>query len=112
MDLPLAIRRFVASCLDETWFCIGDVDMHAYRTRSGTVPGAPGADIYFQFIFSRVLAKIQEDLEEAELAAYCPVAGTSQRLRLPIPTWMDDFAVPLMAPRPEQLWSGLEKLCR
>ena len=103
VDLPLAIRRFVASCLDETWFCIGDVDMHAYRTRSGRVPGAPGADIYFQFIFSRVLAKIQEDLEEAELAAYCPVAGTSQRLRLPIPTWMDGFAVPLMAPRPEQL---------
>ena len=106
-EVPLALRRFITAGLDHSWFSIGQEPEHRYITRSGTVPGAPLADLYFQYIFSQVLAEIKRQFEETDLAAGCP----SMRLRqvsetgapeaaptLPIPTWMDDIALPILAP--------------
>ncbi|CAE7343965.1 unnamed protein product [Symbiodinium sp. CCMP2592] len=101
--VPLAVRRYVAAGLDRTWFSVGQSPRHVYETRCGSVPGAPLADLYFQIIFSQVLANIYAGLEENGLIANCPGTSASSQLSLPIPTWMDDIAVPVLAPKPCQL---------
>ncbi|CAE7225175.1 unnamed protein product [Symbiodinium sp. CCMP2592] len=101
--VPLAVRRYVAAGLDRTWFSVGQSPRHVYETRCGSVPGAPLADLYFQIIFSQVLANIYAGLDENGLIANCPGTSASSQLSLPIPTWMDDIAVPVLAPKPCQL---------
>ncbi|CAE7942578.1 unnamed protein product [Symbiodinium sp. KB8] len=108
--VPEAIRRFVAACLDSTWFCIGSSPMHFYCTRSGTVPGAPLADLMFQLVFSKVLARISAEAEDAAILSWHPGRSTEACLPLPAPSWMDDVAFPVISADPAALLQQASQL--
>ena len=91
------VRRVVASMLDRTWFGMGPSGDLVYRTVTGTTPGAPLADLAFQFIFSTVLRRLQEQLEDMDCTA---LVGTDLGVKVPQPTWMDDLAIPFATDLP------------
>ena len=101
--VPSAIQRFVAACLDNTWYCVGREPGHFYLTRTGSVPGAPLADLLFQLAFGRVLADISEQADTLGIRPLCPTAPGGTALPLPAPSWMDDVAFPVLADRPAEL---------
>ena len=96
-DTPEAIRRLVVSNLDCSWFATGAGGKHIFRSHSGTVPGAPLADILFQEIFSTAIANLRQRLSEAGVLASLRARGSPHRLELPMPSWMDDLAIPIAA---------------
>ncbi|CAE7761117.1 unnamed protein product [Symbiodinium sp. CCMP2456] len=101
--VPSAVQRFVAACLDNTWYCVGREPGHFYLTRTGSVPGAPLADLLFQLAFGRVLADISERADALGIRPLCPTAPGGAVLPLPAPSWMDDVAFPVLADRPAEL---------
>ena len=101
--VPTAVRRFIAANLDHTWYGIGGTPTHFFRTRSGTVPGAPLADLLFQLVFGQVLGHISEESEHQGIRPLLPGSGDAAAMHLPAPSWMDDVAFPLISEAPDQL---------
>ena len=93
--VPIEVRRVVAASLDRTWFGVGDSCELTYSTLTGTTPGAPLADLAFQYIFSTTLRQLQSILKDIDCRAF---VGDGAEIQvpplLPPPTWMDDLAVP------------------
>ena len=89
--VPIEVRRVVAATLDRTWFGVGDSCELTYSTLTGTTPGAPLADLAFQYIFSTILRQIQGILKDIDCKAF---VGDRAEIQVPPPTWMDDLAVP------------------
>ncbi|CAE7506713.1 unnamed protein product, partial [Symbiodinium sp. CCMP2456] len=89
--VPLEVRRVVAAMLDSTWFGLGDSCDRLYQTQTGTPPGAPLADLTFQYVFATVLDKLSQRLQEAGCRA---LIGLRSEIVAPAPSWMDDVAVP------------------
>eukprot|EP00439_Symbiodinium_sp_Y106_P048541 s310_g6.t1 len=94
-DTPEPIRRLVLSSYDSSWFLIGEEDPRTYLTRSGTIPGAPLADLAFQMSFSMALQGLQERMKEAGCQAQLQAHDSLQTFTVPSPSWMDDLAVPI-----------------
>ena len=94
------VRRVVASMFDQTWFGIGQAGDIVYRTVTGTTPGAPLADLAFQFIFSTVLRRLNELLEDMDCRA---MVGSAKDVQVPQPTWMDDLAIPFTSASPAEV---------
>ncbi|CAE7835275.1 unnamed protein product [Symbiodinium sp. CCMP2592] len=90
------VRRMVASLLDSTWFSLTAGGDRPYLTHTGTTPGAPLADLLFQYIFATVLHQLRKKLDDLDCRAF---AGADLRVQLPDPTWMDDLSVPFLAER-------------
>ena len=86
------LRQFLASTLSQTWFLIGDQSV--FVTKTGTMPGAPLADLIFQFAFAHFLQRARHRLRELELTFVVSKLGDCPQ-EVPSPTWMDDIAVPL-----------------
>ena len=101
--VPIAVRRFIAASLDNTWYGIGGAPTHFFQTRSGTVPGAPLADLLFQLVFGQVLANISEESAIQGIRPLLPGTGHTTAVHLPAPSWMDDVAFPIISEVPEQL---------
>ena len=98
--VPVGLRHYIACSLRQTWFLIGDQNL--FITRTGTMPGAPLADIIFQFAFAQFLEKAHSHLQSLGLLMSVQ-HGTPESPCVPSPTWMDDIAVPLEAPTASQL---------
>ena len=91
--VPEPLRRMILTSMDRTWFTFGD---HIFLTKTGTMPGAPLADLTFQFVFSSFLNRAKEALRDLHLTSqFFP--SLSHEDPLPLPSWMDDLAVPLIA---------------
>ena len=101
------LRQFLASTLSQTWFLIGDQSV--FVTKTGTMPGAPLADLIFQFAFAHFLQRARQRLRELELTFVISNLGDCPQ-EVPSPTWMDDIAVPLEAPSAETLVPRAQQL--
>ena len=104
-----AVRSLLAASLTGTWFATGDADLHFYKTRTGTSPGSPLADVQFQVLFAEALGHIEETMQIAGRAAQLTLQdGTSAPV--PSPTWMDDLAVPVQAQTPPLVLKAVSEL--
>ena len=101
--VPIAVRRFISASLDNTWYGIGASPTHFFQTRSGTVPGAPLADLLFQLVFGQVLNRVTEEAELHGVRPHLHSNGQTACCPLPAPSWMDDVAFPLISDAPTQL---------
>ena len=90
-SVPLEVRRVMAATLDTTWFGVGGSGEHCFLTRTGTTPGAPLADLAFQYVFATVLSRLGQRLLESDCAAFI---GPEFDVRVHAPSWMDDVAFP------------------
>ncbi|CAE7809940.1 unnamed protein product [Symbiodinium sp. CCMP2592] len=95
-------RRILTSTLHRTFFVYGKDFNRVFQTRSGTVPGAPLADVCFQLAFSKVLAQVRQVLCEADLDVRL-VSHVSRGPVVPATSWMDDLAIPVKATQPSLL---------
>ena len=87
--LPSGLQEYLRANLRGTWFSLDLTDPVVQQTRSGTSPGSPLADLLFQFVQSRFMRSVTEDLAAVGLAI---------RVKLsPDPVcpqgWADDVAV-------------------
>ena len=89
--VPTPLRHMVRAWMDRTWFTYGE---HVFSTRTGTMPGAPLADLSFQFVFNAFLKKAGKELRESAL--YVDFFKHEEQ-QLPLPSWMDDLAIPFAA---------------
>ena len=90
---PLLERMTVdAHC--STWFVSpGLASSSCFETHRGSRPGSPVADIAYNILMSKILHKV-----EHLLASHPQVQAACAFLQLPIPviTWVDDVAIPLV----------------
>ena len=96
-DTPESVRRVLISSFEGSWYAVGSDRQAIFQTKTGTLPGAPLADLTFQIIFSQALQGMQDRLLELGLAAQLELSAKVS-FRMPAPTWMDDLAVPLVVP--------------
>ena len=80
-----------------------------FATKTGTMPGAPLADLVFQFAFAHFLGRVHARLRELGLLMSVH-QGRGNPQHVPSPTWMDDIVVPVdadsadtLVPRAQQL---------
>ena len=110
------VAPFLESLMTEfnesTWFEVDGIDQLTH-TEAGSRPGDPLADITFSFLFSKVMQKVQKDLEE--IGVLFALNWCGQRTLFPedhtntITTslfeviWADDLAIMITAPEAKQL---------
>ena len=90
--VPSPLRHMIMASMDRTWFTFGE---QVFWTKTGTMPGAPLADLTFQFVFSAFLKKAGKELRASRL--YTAFFPADQHICLPLPSWMDDLAVPFVS---------------
>ena len=95
-ETPEPVRRLIVSSFEASWFLIGDVEPRTYLTRSGSIPGAPLADLAFQMSFSLALQGLQRRMLDAGCQAQLSSHDLGLTFKVPSPSWMDDLAVPLV----------------
>ena len=99
-DVQPEVRRLLAASLDTTWFSLGSHGESTFVTHTGTTPGAPLADLAFQYVFATVLARIQARMSEIGCVSF---VGHRCDVRVPAPTWMDDLAVPFATAQAQEV---------
>ncbi|CAE7487237.1 unnamed protein product [Symbiodinium sp. CCMP2592] len=94
--------RFIASALaqDSLPDAMCSQKSDAFETHTGTTPGAPLADLAFQYVFATTLAKLRDRLAEIGCSAR---VGVHRDIQVPAPTWMDDLAVPFATAFPAEV---------
>ncbi|CAE7816813.1 unnamed protein product [Symbiodinium sp. CCMP2592] len=96
-ELDKIIQRLVHANFECTWFTTLPDDPQVHRTRAGTVPGAPLADLLFQLAIAASYQCMRDCLRAEGLLV--TVQGTEAVLL----TWLDDFAAPVGACKPSDL---------
>eukprot|EP00438_Fugacium_kawagutii_P022429 Skav232856 [mRNA] locus=scaffold2451:21985:25866:+ [translate_table: standard] len=100
VNLPSALRYLVHSLHQQSWFRLAPADDHEQpdttsRTKRGSRPGSPLADVTFNIVMSQIMARIEDSL--IQLPTY--TAGRDKLSAVaPNLAWVDDLAVPLCAP--------------
>ena len=74
-----------------------------YKTRTGSVPGAPLADVIYQLAMVGFHKQLREMLQEEGLQVICCDASLNKSCRSSVAAWVDDLAVPLEACKASQL---------
>ena len=92
--------------LSSTWYTALPTHDEIYRSVTGTVPGAPLADLLFQLTFAMCMDQVTQALSEAGHCARLP-PSTSYEVPCSHPTWMDDVALLLRASRCEEVAPAL-----
>ena len=77
----------------KTWLTTIIHDTTVHRTRSGTTPGAPLADVLFQMVFSLFVDNMLRDLEESLHQVVVPGLQNNEQNHGTLPSWLDDIAV-------------------
>ncbi|CAE7779683.1 unnamed protein product [Symbiodinium sp. CCMP2592] len=98
------IQRLVRSGFCPTWFTVQPTDGFVFQTQAGTVPGAPLADLLFQFAAAPAYQTLQQCLQQEGLAV--SLDGISSHAF----TWLDDFAVPMLSPTARALPARLARV--
>ncbi|CAE7501382.1 unnamed protein product [Symbiodinium sp. KB8] len=96
-------QRLVQAGFTATWFATRPQHEVIFRTRAGTIPGAPLADILFQIVAAPAFDCLQQCLDREDLSV--SIQGCSAHLM----TWLDDFAVPITADNPADLPARLSR---
>ena len=90
--IPEPLRNMLHASMHRTWFCM---DSRVYSTTTGTMPGAPLADLLFEVVFTRFISRVRREISEHALGNDVFEDGSMMHL-LPLPSWMDDIAMPLV----------------
>ena len=81
-----------------TWYTALPTHQEIYQSVTGTVPGAPLADLLFQLTFAMCMSKLTGLLEEQGICARLAPSRPAAAPECAHPTWMDDVALLLRAP--------------
>ena len=104
--VPEPLCQMLRASMNSTWFSL---DSRVYSTTTGTMPGAPLADLLFQFVFTRFISRVKQEVAEHALGNDVFEDGSLTEL-LPLPSWMDDIALPLLVQEPAALVTTAQKL--
>ena len=83
---------FLRASFQATWFSTNPCSEEAFHTTKGTLPGAPLADLNFQFAAQSALAALQIHLRELGIQATVSLRDGFEVSAHPA-TWLDDVAV-------------------
>ena len=75
-----------------TWYTTDPTSATAFSTSCGTLPGAPLADIGFQYVILAALEALQEHMIAEDLQVQIPLIGAEPSNALPV-SWLDDLAI-------------------
>ena len=103
--LPPSLEGYLRSNLRGTWFTLDLEEASLQHTHSGTAPGSPLADLLFQFVQSRFMKQVSQDMAEAGLTVKVHVADDPVCPQ----GWADDVAVLLPLCQAEELISNIQK---
>ena len=105
-DVPIVIRRLLQDAHTFTWFgLVGSND--AFCTARGSRPGSPLADVAFNALMTKVLVMLTDSL------AAIPLLQAGMQLmgmEAPPVAWVDDVAIPIVAPHGEQLEAAIDQV--
>ena len=75
-----------------TWYTTAPTSTTAFSTACGTLPGAPLADIGFQYVILAALEALQEHMIAENLQVSIPLPDAQTSDALPV-SWLDDLAI-------------------
>ena len=107
-QVPDDMVQFLQASLRGTWFSTDPQSSTAYATTSGTLPGAPNADIAFQYAAQASLAALSAHLAEEDISASLALPSDRTVHALPA-TWLDDLALLVSSPDAHQLPSRVAR---
>ena len=96
-QVAFAVRDALRNSIACSWYTALPSDGEIYQAVTGTVPGAPLADLLFQLTFVMCITRVTEALAATGHCARLPVAYAAQDVPCTHPTWMDDVALLLQA---------------
>ncbi|CAE7867369.1 unnamed protein product [Symbiodinium necroappetens] len=99
--IPEAVQRLLKTTLSATWFTTDPANFVAQHTFAGTIPGAPLADLLFQFCLDLVLHALADHLEAEDIQARLFHDGAQLCSAAPL-SWLDDLAILLQAKSPDR----------
>ena len=82
--VPEPLRRMIMSSMDRTWFTFGE---RVFCTHTGTMPGAPLADLTFQFVFSHFLKRAKSAIGDSQMSSSL-FGNDHHEAPTPLPSWM------------------------
>ena len=93
-SLPPELRRALQDAHDHTWTSLASKDGILTRTRRGTRPGSPIADIAFNYYMGHIIRDLQQCIDEDE-----DLKSISATLGIPLRViaWVDDLMIPLVS---------------
>ncbi|CAE7750061.1 unnamed protein product [Symbiodinium microadriaticum] len=106
--VPSDLVRFLETSLRGTWFSVDANAEKAYATSYGTMPGAPNADVGFQFALQASLEALDCHLAAEGLSARLELAGHTG-LAAPPTTWLDDIALLITSDRADTLPANVSR---
>ena len=101
-DVPADLVQFLRASLRGTWFSTNTQSSTAYATTCGTLPGAPNADMAFQYAAQASLAALSAHLIEEDITASFVMPSGQLAHALPA-TWLDDLALLISSPNAQLL---------
>ena len=119
IGLSQYLEMLLAELHTNTWFTTDQVDTLT-ETRLGTRPGSCFADVFFNFLFAKVLDEVTSIAAENGLLTTLEWSGNrglaQQGEKHATATvgetvWADDLAVFLQHDRPEELIANLQRVC-
>ena len=96
-DVPPDMVQFLRASLCGTWFSTNPQSATAYATTCGTLPGAPNADMAFQYAAQASLTALSAHLAEEDITASLVLSSGQTAHALPA-TWLDDLALLVSSP--------------
>ncbi|CAE7250185.1 unnamed protein product [Symbiodinium sp. KB8] len=101
MSLIDALQRLLQTTFRATWFTTNPPEPEVQHTSAGTIPGAPLADLLFQFCLDLVLHALSDHLEAEDIQARISHESAKPCSAAPL-SWLDDLAILLQARSPER----------
>ena len=96
--IAFAVRDALRCSISSSWYTALPSEEEIYEAVTGTVPGAPLADLLFQLTFVLCLQQVTERLSEFGHCARLPGTDPCEVAPCSHPTWMDDVALLLQSP--------------
>ena len=105
--IPAGTQMLLQAAFASTWFVVDTEQEVIQATSRGTTPGAPLADILYQFVSEAAVRCLSEHLVYENLAATADDGGV-QASSLP-QSWLDDVALLLEASHASQVGSTVSR---
>ena len=97
-EIAFAVRDALRCSISSSWYTALPSESEIFEAVTGTVPGAPLADLLFQLTFVTCLQQVTNQLSATGHCARLPATGGYDATLCNHPTWMDDVALLLQAP--------------
>ena len=106
--VPDDLIQFLRTALRGTWYSVDSQSSTAYATTCGTLPGAPNADLGFQYAAQASLEALSAHLAEEGLSARLVTTSGHAACAQPA-TWLDDLALLVTSPDAQLLPSRISR---